>query len=124
MKLFYNKPSGLRFFYSIFLAAFSKLVIISYVIISNYKLNLTNFVWVLQTYFVRQCIITLKELQLNPVWILTLEVNVFGDVLVVLRDVQISSISFVYYCGFRKAVDDYLNYLTGELADPTEVMMQ
>ncbi|KAI8784022.1 Transmembrane protein C17orf113 [Biomphalaria glabrata] len=89
-----------------------------------------------KTPLVRQCLTTLKELQLNPASILTLEFDVFGhplldDVLVVLRDVQlqpgewffrtVSILASCFVMVLERQLDDYL---IGKLANPTEVMMQ
>ncbi|XP_055883310.1 uncharacterized protein LOC106069644 [Biomphalaria glabrata] len=106
-KLFYNKSSGLRE-------------------LSHLEM----------TPFVRRSITTLKELQLNPASILTLEFDVFGhpllvdDVLVVLRDVELQpgerffrTVSVLASC-FVKVLERQLDdYLTGDLANPTEAMM-
>uniref|UniRef100_A0A2C9KSA3 Uncharacterized protein n=1 Tax=Biomphalaria glabrata TaxID=6526 RepID=A0A2C9KSA3_BIOGL len=108
MKLFYNKSSGLRE-------------------LSHLEM----------TPFVRRSITTLKEPQLNPASILTLEFDVFGhpllvdDVLVVLRDVELQpgerffrTVSVLASC-FVKVLERQLDdYLTGDLANPTEAMMQ
>ncbi|KAK0062763.1 hypothetical protein Bpfe_007968 [Biomphalaria pfeifferi] len=108
MKLFYNKSSSLR------------------------KLSYLEM-----TPFVRRSITTLKELQLNPASILTLEFDVFGhpllvdDVLVVLRDVELQpgerffrTVSVLASC-FVKVLERQLDdYLTGDLANPMEAMMQ